>query len=313
MTPNADRIVAVAYGGDMYMSTDRGVTWTQVTSTTAGVTLTGREWESVTISHDGSRMAANIINGPIYLYHRTAAGVTWTIASDTAGGAPLVREWRSIDSSSDGRVIVAVTQRGEVWLGDAQTGVFTLVPVVVDGTPVTDGWYRVAMSENGNVIAVAGNTQFTNGGTSTGLYVSRNRGATWSRGSSVTGDYTSVTMNATGSSIGATISGPGTNGRVLHSANGGTSFAPLSPPGSDTTWRAMAFSSDGTSYTLAAGTFFGNPGQLYTSVGHRTSFGAEGYIGSSGSGQNQGVEVEYIGNNRWTVRSHQSSTIFVVQ
>lgn len=293
MTPSASRIMAVAYGGGMFTSTNRGVNWTPVASGLAGQSFSGREWESVTISHDGLRIAANVMNGPVYL--SSDGGTTWSVAT-SASPAFANNTWRAIDSSADGSVIVAAAQGGTAFISTGTTGVFTPLNVVVGGTPVTDGWYRIAISHDGNTIALAGNTQFA--GASTGLYISRDRGATWTRGSTAAGEFTALAVSADGSVIGATMSGGG--GQVLLSTNGGTSFAPLTMPGTDTNWRAFAMSADGNAFAVAAGSFTGMTGQLYTSVGNRTSVGSLGFIGG---GQNGNVEVEFVSNGRWTVRS----------
>jgi hypothetical protein len=58
-------------------------------------------------------------------------------------------------------------------------------------------------------------------------------------------------------------------------------------------------SADATTFAVAAGTFLAATGQLYTSMGNRTSYGA---LGSIAGGQNDSVEVEYIGNGKFNVR-----------
>jgi hypothetical protein len=89
-------------------------------------------------------------------------------------------------------------------------------------------------------------------------------------------------------------------GRVLLSTDSGASFAPVTMPGSDTDWRAIAMSADGDKMAAAAGDFQLNPGTglLYTSQGDRTSIGSTGSITG---GQNDSVTLQYLGNGQWSV------------
>jgi len=280
MTPTASRMVAVAFTGAMYQSVDRGATWTRIDQ---AFNPTGvLEYESVTISDDGQRIVAAVLNGSIYT--SADAGATFTPA--TAAGAAFTRGWRAVDMSSNGQVVVAAAQQtGGLHLSTDGGRTFAPLPVAVGGTAVADGWYRVAISRDGNTIAVAGNTEFA--GAASGLYVSRDRGVTWTRAAPAA-DYTSIAMSATGSTIAATMSAP--TGQVIVSTNGGQTFAPLATPTGETNWRAVALSGDGLQYVLAAGRFFGAAGQLYTSLGVLTGR------------QTDVLDLEYAGNGQFNVR-----------
>ena len=109
----------------------------------------------------------------------------------------------------------------------------------------------------------------------------------------------------------ATTGAGAPTGSVQVSRDGGATFAPLAMPGTDTHWRAVALSEDGNALTVAAGTFTAVTGQLYTSVGNRTSYGA----GSLSGGQGASVDLVYEGTTpegaaRWSVRS-SSGTVTV--
>lgn len=262
MTPTADRIVAVAFGGSMYSSTDRGVTWTQLTSPTFN--LSNREYESVSISSDGLRIAVNIINDGIYV--SPDAGVTW-VRGTTATGGVLTSAWRALDSTADGSFLVSVSQSNEVYTSSDAGLTWTLRPVVVGGVAQTDTWYRAAMSANGGVIAIAGNA--FGGSVGSGLYISRDRGLTWARAGTMAGDFTAIDISADGQIVAVTMSATnGQAGGVFLSNDGGVTFTPLNP-GSDTVWRAVSVSGDGAVLTVAAGSFLGVSGQLY--VGSRAA------------------------------------------
>jgi hypothetical protein len=265
MDATGQTMVAVAFGGGMYRSTNGGTTWTQIdTAFNAGNNL---QYESVTVSQNGQRVVATVLNGPIHV--SVNGGNTFTTAGGSAAGA---NPWRGIDSSADGAVVVAVTQGqgtapGAVHLSTDGGLTFALRPVPLGGLPNAGGWYRVAVSDDGNTIAVAGNTDFA--GTSTGLFVSRDRGLTWVQGNVASGAYTSIDMSATGDVIAATMSGA--TGQVLLSTNGGTSFSPITTPAGETNWRALAMDAAATRLILAAGTFPSNTagvnGQVYLSSG----------------------------------------------
>ena len=309
MSANGERMVAVQYQGTgMYMSTDMGVTWNQVTSSplvfNADTTVPGIAFESVTISEDGQRIAAVIQNGR--LVYSNDAGATWTAA--TMPGTTQDFAWRSIDSSFDGQVIVAVSQDARMFRSTDAGATFAEVTVNV-GTATApanrfENWYRVKVSRDGQTIAVVGNA--FGGAPGTGIYVSHNGGATWIRGNALTIDYTALAMSADGSIIAATASTTGAEaGRVLLSTDGGASFAAITPAGTtEPNWRAVALSADGAKMAVAAGNFLGagaaGQGQLYTSQGNRTSFGTAGSITGK---QNDRVTLEYLGDGQWRVQS----------
>lgn len=314
MTPAAERIFAVQYGGNMYMSSDRGSSWTQVTTTSPGVNLTGQLYESISVSRDGSHIVAAVQNGPIYV--SSNGGASWSAGTIGSPGGTLTGWWRGIDSSANGMVVVAVDQGPAYRSAD---GGLTWAPmnVSVGGVGVTDSWYRLAMSDDGNVIAMVGNSV---GGRSagTGVYVSHDSGASWTRPFSLVADYSAVAMSPDGRIIGVTVSDPNPNmlagtvvrasGRVLRSNDGGVSFGTLTMPGTDTDWRAIAMSSDGNKLAAATGYYGGVAGQLYTSLGNRTSIGTSGSITG---GQNYSITVQYLGNGQFSVPSSAGSAFTI--
>jgi hypothetical protein len=264
-------IYVVGFNGSMYRSLDAGATWARVDAAiNAGQDL---GYESVTVSADGTRVVAAVMSGAIYVSSNGEAA-TPTFTQATAGGAALTGSWRAVDSDATGQRVIAVSHDGDVYASTNGGTSFTAVPVTVGGTAVQDGWYRAAMSRDGATVALVGNEQYGTGVTtvadrSSGLYVGRFAAGAWTftRGSTVEGNYTRVaiadngTMAATLSGAGATNTG---GGQILLSLNNGTSFAPLNAPTTDTVWRSIALTGDGTRAVLAAGTFFGATGGLYT-------------------------------------------------
>jgi hypothetical protein len=266
MDLTGSRIVAVQYIGGMYLSNDSGASWSPVSVGSLGTA--SLEYESVTVSTDGARIATAVMRGEIQV--SADGGATWTaarLAGTPAGGASLVDEFRAIDSSGDGSLVVAGTQNGHLYVSTDGGATFALRTVTVGGAAVGDGWYRIKVSEDGNTIVLAGNYQYTSG--SSGIYVSRDRGLTWTRGFADSKPYSSITASANGDIIGVTYSddNAGSTGGVLLSTNGGASFAPYAAPAGETNWRALAISGNAGRAVLAAGTFPSRNGQVYVRSG----------------------------------------------
>ncbi|MBI5775499.1 MAG: hypothetical protein HZA89_17400 [Verrucomicrobia bacterium] len=88
------KLMAVVYGGQVYTSTNSGVTWTARES--------NRDWTSVASSSDGTKLVAVVFLGG-QIYTSVDSGLTWT-TQENAGQ----RYWASVASSADGSKLVAV-------------------------------------------------------------------------------------------------------------------------------------------------------------------------------------------------------------
>ncbi len=270
VSDDGQTIYALAFNGGMYRSLDGGTTWARVdTAFNAGENLA---YESVTVSADGTRVVAVVMGGSVYASSNGRAATPTFAAATLAGGGALTSSWRAVDSDSTGQRVVAASHDGDVYVSTNGGTTFAPLAVTVGGAAVQNGWYRLALSRDGNTVAMAGNEQYGTGvaaaGRSTGLYVGNFAAGAWTfaRGSSTVGNYTRVTI-ANNGLIAATLSGAGAtntgNGQILLSTNNGTSFAPLNTPTGDTVWRSIALTGDGSRAVLAAGTFFATPGGLY--------------------------------------------------
>lgn len=313
MSADGGVMYAVQYqGAGMYRSLDRGTTWVQMTSplfTTANLSF-----ESITISRDGKRAATVSQGGNLLLSaNADAATPTWTAA--TLPGAAQTYQWRSIDSSADGQVIVAVAQDPVVFISTNGGSTFRELTVNT-GTAATpnnvfDSWYRVKTSADGKTIAIVGNS--FGGAPGTGIYVSTDQGVTWKRGApALNADYSALAMSDDGKKIVVSVSNanpatpPATpastaTGRVLQSTDSGATFTALTMPGTDTDWRTIAMSGDGNKLAAATGRFIGSTtGLLYTSLGNRTSVGTAGSVTGR---QGANVTLKYLGSNQWSVSS----------
>jgi hypothetical protein len=98
----------MVYGGQIYTSSDAGVTWTPRES--------ARSWWSVASSADGQRLVAMVYGGQIYT--SSDAGVSWT-ARESA------RSWWSVASSADGQRLVAAVWGGQIYTSSLATTIGT--------------------------------------------------------------------------------------------------------------------------------------------------------------------------------------------
>jgi hypothetical protein len=266
---SGDRIAAVQFQGQgMFMSVDRGQTFVPVTLP-VGVAANS-QFEGVTLSEDGTRVAAVIMGGQIIVGTVAADGsVSWI----TPTGLPITASsWRSIDSSADGQVMVAVGQNPVAFISTDGGASWTALAAA----PVTQNWYRVKVSADGQTIAMAGNS-FGGSNPADGIYVSKDQGATFTQ-AGVAGDYSAIAMSSDGGVIAATVSNDNAGaglGSVQLSTDGGTTFAalPVTVSGAaaaDTNWRAVTMSGDASRMAVAAGRFDTNDaGQIYLTTGSR--------------------------------------------
>lgn len=290
-------LLAAAAGGGLYRSTSQGSAWSALSSDIAGVDFGSQDWRAVATDQGAQTIAAAVFNGPIYRYGATpgSLGPIWRAATLVGSDLPLIRPWRGVASSDTSGVMVAVTEAGEVFVSETGGQSWQLRSVTLGGAPLPsrDGqWSQVAISASGNTIAVAGERD-------SGLYLSRDRGLSWTQAATPVGNYSGIAISADGAVIGASLDNAGLSppGDVQISRDGGLTFAAIATlPESRSGWRGLTMSNDGTQYVAASGA------SVFTSVGNRSSIGASGAIAG---GANDFVEVEFLGNARYRVRQFQ--------
>ena len=294
-SPGRTTLLAAAAGGLIYRSADLGRNWLALNSTVAGVDLGNQDWRAVTSDQRGLTVAAAVYNGPIYRRTEFGSEAGWQAGTLVGTTTPLIRPWRGIASEADGIVMAAVTEAGEVFVSETGGRTWQLRNVTVGGTaiaPQRGQWSQVAISANGNTIAVAGER-------GSGLFISRNRGVTWTQATAPPGNYTAIALSADASVIGASLSDISNAefGSLQISRDGGARFdRTLTVPEGNSNWRALAMSADGRQYVASAN------GSVFTSLGNRTSIGQRGAIEG---GINDFVEVEFLGDARFRVRQFQ--------
>ena len=255
------KLVATVNGGQIYTSTDSGVTWTARDSS--------RTWASIASSSDGSKLAAGVTGGQIYT--STDSGVTWTARA-------TLLQWRAVASSSDGTKLVAVASGDQIytstdsgvtwtardavrsWRGAASSsdGV-KLAATVISGQIYTSsdsgvtwtardsvrGWFEVASSSDGTkLVATVDSGQ---------IYTSTDSGVTWTARDSSRAWY-GIASSSDGTKLAAGVDG----GQIYTSTDSGVTWTARA---SNRAWFGIASSSDGTK--LVAGV---TDGQIYTST-----------------------------------------------
>jgi len=260
LTPfKADGLTNIAIGK---IGSFQPITWTSFS--------TGIDWNYITSSADGTKLAATDYAG--YIYTSTDSGVNWY----TMDGSSGVKNWREIASSSDGTTLAAVadyvytsTDSGASWTQRTASG--------------ARNWTLIASSSDGTKLAAAVN----NGN----IYTSTNSGLSWTaRTASGSRVWNAITSSADGTKLAATVDG----GRIYTSADSGATWTARD---SIRNWNCLTSSADGTK--LAAAESFG--GGIYTSSNSGVSWILQsGYEASSWyaiTSSSDGTKLAIIGTS----------------
>ncbi|MBL0419970.1 hypothetical protein JI739_06385 [Ramlibacter sp. AW1] len=284
MNASGQRIVAVEYDGYVHQSDDAGAQWTRVAALPRGF------WEGAAVSRQGDTIAVVGLNQMIRV--STDGGQTWP-------STHMAAAWRSIAISTDAQQLLAADHSGSVHIGRRSDSgwIWSVAPI-----PATlSNWYRVASSADGQVLVAA--QGFNPGGGANEIWISRDRGASWTpavnaAGQRLNGSWTGVAVSGDGQRIAATATG----GQVVMAEGGTDTFTALPAPGTDDNWRSVALSADGNRLVAVTGGAVGAapvPGRLHLSAGNRTSIGTLGSIAADAGDM---VQLEYLGAGRFQVR-----------
>jgi hypothetical protein len=259
------KLAAVAFGGDIWTSTNNGGTWTDATPSGGAH---NQNWYSITSSSDGTKLAAVAVAGDIWT--STNSGGTWT--NETTGTSASGRIWVSITSSSDGTKLAAVAFGGDIWTSTT-TGA-TWVNETTGTSASGLNWYSIISSSDGTKLAAA----VQNGD----IWTSTNSGGTWTNettGTSASGQgWQAITSSSDGTKLAAAAYG---SGHIWTSSDSGVTWT-NQPSASGPNWYSITSSSDGTK--LAAVTK-GSQGDIWTSSDSGVTWTNQ-TTGTSASGQN---------------------------
>jgi hypothetical protein len=315
---DGSKLVAAVRNGQIYTSTDSGVTWV---ARNAGV----KQWGSVASSADGTKLVAVVSTGqggpgnfaPIYV--STDSGVTWTPRENA-------RNWSAVASSSDGTKLVAVgineriytsTNSGVSWTPHENSRNWRAVASSADGTKLvaatggfgngriylstdsgaswspslqglSNDWLSVASSADGSKLIAAASSPFLALSTDSGqTFTIREQGKDW----------ISVASSADGSKLFAAVS----NGQIYTSSDSGVTWVPHD---ASRQWSAVASSADGTKLIAVV-----LGGQIYTSSGSSSSTTTIGSAGNLIGAPSAAIELQYVGNGLWIPLSHEGAIV----
>ena len=262
-------------GGDIWLSSDYGATWTE--QTPAG----SRSWKFITSSSDGQEIAA--VDNAGYIWTTLDHGAHWQSASTTPGTGG----WTSITMSADGQYLAAADQtNNKIWVSADYGADWT------EAEPASDTWASIAYSPDGNTLAagsqISGGTGYiavstdhgahwttglgpgpetwysitaANGGKlaaagrSTDIWTSTDNGAHWhDTGFGSDLDFASVNVLASSydGSVLVAVSVPGpTGGHIFLSTDSGADWTAQTSVGNNQSWDAIASNSDGSRLAAA--------------------------------------------------------------
>ena len=249
MSQDGTRMVAAAYGGRLYISSDSGISWTE--RRPAGDQ--NRNWNCMAMSADGRRVLAGIWPGRLYV--SADFGMSWT---ETSPGGDTDMYWESLAMTADGMRIAARVCGRDVYLS-ADGGRSWSSPQTLpsDDPPVeryqeVKNWAAIAMSADGVHMAYTDGS-YTDRGPAGSLCTSTDSGQTWTQHvpeweqdpPTASKGKSCLAMSADGTTMVAG-SWPGP---LFVSTNGGTAWTPApmrSDVGSaDRYWQCAAMSADG--------------------------------------------------------------------
>lgn len=299
---NGHRLAAAEWFGSLWISTDRGLTWTE------RLTDANRLWAAIASSADGQRLVAVAYAG--HIHTSSDGGATWSAhMTDTQ------RWWYAVASSADGMRLVAAESDGTLHVSTDGGQTWT-----ARATDVARSWLAVASSADGQRMAAVESTGYvytsTDGGVTwiqrgasrdwggiassadglrlvavgyeDAIYTSTDGGITWTARDSARA-WLSVASSADGQRLVAVVRG----GRIYTSTNAGVTWTPRE---SDREWLSTAISAAGDSLLAVTA-----HGPIYSS----TSWTTIGTAGAISGGAHDSIELQSLGDGRFTVIGHE--------
>jgi len=222
---------------------------------TGPLPLYNKNWQTASISSDGSKMLTSVSGGR--LYKSTDFSNTWSETGPTPFGG---KDWFSAAVSSDGTKMAACVYGGRLYISsDGGTTWSETGPA-----PLADqSWGSVSVSSNGSKMLA---------GIDDGrLYVSSDGGTGWTETQPAGANNRSWRSSAI-SSDGSIMLAGAMFRRLYKSANGGSTWTETGPtPLSNKGWSSLSITSDGSK--MLAGVY---GGRLYMSINAGTTWSETG-------------------------------------
>jgi len=265
------------------------LTYAQPWATTTAPT---QPWKALASSADGTRLVAAAARaysdlggyaGPIFI--STNAGATWIRTS-----APT-NNWSAVACSADGMKLVAVS--APFFYSDptppfSDASIYTSSDMGATWTRTSapsNNWTSVASSADGaKLVAVTAphgqwngtNWSYMGDGA---IYSSLDAGATWTRTSAPSNNWTCVASSADGTKLMALaglqqmeVDSHFGDGLIYCSLDSGATWTRTSAPTND--WRSVASSADGRKWVAVAGARYGSGGEMLGLIYASTNSGA---------------------------------------
>ena len=224
---NGSMIAAVAVSHAIYISRDKGLTWTARDTT--------RNWFAIDCSEDGSRIYAIADSLPGVIRASTDSGVTWTSISFLSTATAS----RGIATNVDGSLILVAVYLGNLYVSSNFGASWAL------SLSSNVGWQFLRISRDGSLMLACESS----------LRLSRDRGGSWTQSTAISGQFKSAGISANGSYIITTAF----TGKVYTSADAGVSFTSRLM---NADWWPSAISADGTKMLAGAGGQYWTPSKL---------------------------------------------------
>jgi hypothetical protein len=202
------KLVAVAYGDQIYTSVNSGTSWTKQTASSLG----NKSWTCVASSAGGTNLVAAVNGG--YIYTSTDSGVHWAYQPGSGNGTLL---WSALASSSDGVNLIAATtgNSGQIYTSSNFGTNWTAQTV---SSTASASWSSVASSADGSHLAAVYNAIAPGN-----IFTSDDFGATWTeRNGASSAAWSGVASSADGSQLAATATTYGNSGIYVSSQSSTT-------------------------------------------------------------------------------------------
>jgi hypothetical protein len=253
ITSNAlgDKLAAVVYDGNVWRSTDYGVSWTENTISP----VAPKKWSSIASNGDGTKLYATVGKTPrnmgtsADIWRSSDSGGTW-VSKDTPGGQN--QAWLSVATNEDGSAVVACSTQTNTGV-PAGGRIWRSLNSGVNWSDVTSGgsntWRAVTSSYDGSPTA---NTKFAVTVYGGNIWTSANTGTTWVENTTspgVTKNWWGIASNSTGSNLAAVVDG----GNIWTSTDSGTNWVEqtgfVGSPTPNQDWRDITSNSTGSTLT----------------------------------------------------------------